>query len=185
MIDERKPNIPYLSSSEAELLMEVLPNINHMRDKVWYRVKDESAFGYACFTGLVRSFKNYDESKGPITKLGWYIIKANLKRHTDWRTRLEVESLEFLQETNEDKSNKLKDVLADVEEVVLFKEKIAFLAEGDSRKEVILRAWSEGFENESELAALLAQRFGGNAESQRKFIRRFRKSCRKRLLVAA
>jgi hypothetical protein len=66
--------------------------------------------------------------------------------------------------------------------LILKKEKIALLAQGDSRCQMILYAWMNGCTNDSELASMLAHRFPNTKpESHRKFIRRFRKECQKRL----
>lgn len=70
----------------------------------------------------------------------------------------------------------------DVEDDVMFKERVALLAQGNSKKETILLQWSRGAEDKS-ISELLAQLFGGKAESHRKFIQRYRTECRDRLLT--
>lgn len=67
-----------------------------------------------------------------------------------------------------------------VEDEILFKEKIALLAQGDSFKETILLEWSKGA-NDTSISELLAQRFGGKSESHRRSITRFKTECQKRL----
>ena len=47
--------------------------------------------------------------------------------------------------------------------------KVTVLANGDSRKMLILKAWINGY-NDSEIAKLLAKVCGGNSESHRKFM---------------
>lgn len=66
----------------------------------------------------------------------------------------------------------------DVESEVLLKEKVALLAQGDSRKKVILTEWSKGA-NDKAISELLAQLYGGTAESNRVYISRFKtRECR-------
>ena len=69
------------------------------------------------------------------------------------------------------------DVLADVESEVIAKEMTALLAQGDHRKKEILGYWSIGNTNHALISRLLAQTLGGNKESHRKAINRFRKDC--------
>lgn len=69
------------------------------------------------------------------------------------------------------------DVLADVESEIIAKEMTALLAQGDHRKKVILGSWMDGNDNNSEISRLLAQSVGGNTESHRKYIQRFRNDC--------
>ena len=77
-----------------------------------------------------------------------------------------------------------EDVLADVEGEVLTKETVALLAQDDRRKELIVGSWKLGIDNNSEISRLLAQSIGGNPESHRKFIQRFRADCREMLATA-
>ncbi|MMZ61827.1 hypothetical protein D1872_239970 [compost metagenome] len=63
-------------------------------------------------------------------------------------------------------------------------EKIAFLAEGDSRKLAILKAWTYQALNDSDTAILLAQNYGGNTESHRRYVTRFKSRCQKALAHA-
>jgi hypothetical protein len=79
------------------------------------------------------------------------------------------------------KTYQFRDELALVDDGLITNEKIALLAEDDSRKLAILNAWSNGDYNDSHTASVLADRHGGNAESHRKFITRFRTTCRGQL----
>ncbi|WP_258395196.1 hypothetical protein [Bacillus pumilus] len=97
------------------------------------------------------------------------------------------ESIKYMKETRKrvviaiDDSWEPQDVLADVEGAILLKEKTALLAQGDLRKEMILKNWSRGCTNNTEIAMLLAQHFGGNIEGYRKYIQRFRLKCQREL----
>ena len=65
---------------------------------------------------------------------------------------------------------------------VLFKERVTLLAQGNPKKQTILLQWSKGTEDKA-ISELLAQLYGGKAESHRKFIQRFKTECRNQLEV--
>lgn len=68
------------------------------------------------------------------------------------------------------------DVLANVESEVVAKELTALLAK-DGRTKIILESWTDGNDNISSISDTLARVLGGNAESHRKFIHRFKDQC--------
>lgn len=75
-----------------------------------------------------------------------------------------------------------EDVLAHgkrVIESITFNEKIARLAT-DDRERITLNAWANGF-NDMEVSKTLASHFGGNSESHRKFVQRFKAKCQRKL----
>src|SRR5690625_4541972 len=75
------------------------------------------------------------------------------------------------------------DVLANVESDVIAKEMAALLAQDDRRKTVV-EAWTDGNTNTKSISRTLARTFGGNVESHRKFVQRFRNECHALLDVA-
>lgn len=77
-----------------------------------------------------------------------------------------------------------EDVLANVESEVIRNETIALLAEGDRIKSMVLQSWSDGNDNNASISRTLASTFGGNAESHRRAVNRFRTECRKQLTTA-
>lgn len=94
---------------------------------------------------------------------------------------LEEVSLEYLETPKEnDLGFQLKDPLAGIEDKVLFKEKVTLLAQGDQRRNKILTEWSKGT-NDKGVSLMLAHQLGGNPESHRKFITRFKTECCNRL----
>lgn len=78
-----------------------------------------------------------------------------------------------------------QDVLANVEDAVIQKsslhEKIIGLA-SDDREFFTLNAWSNG-DNDAEISRSLADLFGGNSNSHRRFIQRFREKCQRKLIA--
>lgn len=77
------------------------------------------------------------------------------------------------------------DVLANVESEVVAKRTIDLLAQADRRKLVILNEWANGNTIDSDISLALAREIGGNPESHRKAIQRFRIECRNALECAA
>lgn len=169
-----------LATKTESILKEAIPLINKYREMLWYRVDDDSKFAYECYREILRSAPYIDDQKGA-KGLTIFHIKNHAKRHCERRKRQETESLEKAMEELGDRDSSFKDDLAVVDDSLLVNEKIAFLAGDDLKKKFVLKAWSEGCDNDSELAVLLAQRFGGSARSYCMFIRRFRMECRKKL----
>ena len=107
-------------------------------------------------------------------------LSRTIKRTLHKRNGYEIHSLDY-GESEDMEVREVIDELALVDDRLLANEKIAFLAEGDSGKLAILNNWKHGYYNDSNTSAFLAKRFGGNSESHRKFINRFRTTCQKAL----
>ena len=168
-------------SNEA-ILGVFVPIINDVVNKVWYRVKDESLLRYSCFKVLEWSIKSFDASKGNFYNYALRNIKrtrnAHLKRReSNWKENAPLE----LDEEERSPINFIRDVLADVEDEVLIREKVALLAEGDPRRMAILNQWMRGCTNASDLARYLADTFGGDPKNHRVEVHRFKIKCQKAL----
>ncbi|CDN42033.1 hypothetical protein [Paenibacillus sp. P22] len=163
------------------------PIIEAMSREVWHLLKDESSFEHECYRKLMRateryklgsqrSFRNY-----AIHKMRG-IRSTHLQRRSIERERLSaIEAMGKQDEEGNEAGYEVIDGLAIVDDALLVNEKVALLAEDDSRRLTILADWTNGFNDDSDTAALLAHRYGGNSESHRKFIQRFRTACRKAL----
>ncbi|MED1212051.1 hypothetical protein P4U34_30745, partial [Bacillus paranthracis] len=68
-----------------------------------------------------------------------------------------------------------------IDEKLMVTEKIALLAKGDPRKEMILKLWACGINETKHIARVLAKNCGGNISSHRIYTHRFRARCRKAL----
>ena len=66
---------------------------------------------------------------------------------------------------------------------LIAKEMAALLAQ-DDRDKMIVDMWADGYTNDSEISRALARSFGGNANSYRRYIQRFRQSCQRKLAPA-
>lgn len=176
--------------SRDSLLLYFKPIIQRMSDEIWYLLRDETAFEQACYRKILnattkfdpkagRSFRNYvlhklNGVRNKYLTTTKYLAKA--KRYDQ-----NVVSIEALASRDDGTPHEVVDGLAVIDDGIIVNEKIALLAEDDSRKLAILNAWSNGEYNDSETASFLAKRYGGNSESHRKFINRFRVTCQKAL----
>lgn len=173
---------------EGEALTEVyrrfLPTINRTTLSIWYKVRDETVFVNRCIRKIEHAVRTYDSEKGSLDSAIFGAIRKSAamlvkdSRVPWWRFVYQSE-----EGTNGGEDNPIDyiDDLAVVDDELMVKDRIASLAGDDSRRMFILKAWSEGLYNESELATLLAQRFGGNARSHCRFIQRFRIECQEKL----
>lgn len=170
------------------------PFIEEVVNRYWHELDDYGKFEETCRDYIRDSIKRFDESKGSFeTMVKVRISKAlrkYIQRAREKRKRYgPIISLENAMSKKDDDDGltaiDIIDVKANVDQEFIVKEEIAFLAEGDPRKLAILEAWMNGEYNDSKTAMLLAQRHGGNPESHRKFITRFRTKCRAILATIA
>lgn len=174
-----------------ELYRYFIPKINAIAEEVWYNLKDESAFRYACYKQIEYTVKYYDPDKANFETLimkNIYRVKHKyLNDASRSINREETVSLESITVTDKKGETWAYDPPADIdiEKEVLHREareeatkKIAASWGRDgARKKVIIGGWIDGL-NDSEIAEEMGARFGGNVESHRKYIQRFKNRCR-------
>lgn len=181
------------SSSFEEIIKHFLPKIHSLRRLSSCFLTDESAFEWSCFQRIRRAISKFDPLRH---KSFERIVSADLmatQRTYYLRAKRSSHVVVYLEEhsTRDKEGNtatyeeSLLDVLANVESSVVAKEMIALLAEGDPKREAILIAWCDGCFNDSKISELLAQLFGGNIDTHRKAIQRFRKHCKAVLAKSA
>ena len=164
----------------------IIRRIYEVADGLRTVIVDQTKFEERCINRVAR-YLNGDESR---TSHRNYIERLIQQEATDYRRRGKKEDAELFTTlaTSGDDGELIEyepeDVLADVEGEVISKEMAALLAQGDRRKELIVGSWTIGNDNNSEISRLLAQSIGGNPESHRKFIQRFRADCREMLATA-
>ena len=154
-------------------------------DKLTGRITDTSRFEARCINDLAR-YLNIDKEHRNHKRHLIRIINRNVGEFlSTYRTEQSIPFSVIASCDEEDEDKQLGfdevDVLANVESDVIAKEMTALLAQDDHRKKVILGNWILGNDSSSDISRLLAQTFGGNVESHRKFIQRFRKDCRESL----
>ncbi len=183
----KKENLIFIE--EALKFPEVIKLVGRASERMWYKVSDVSTFEYACYRNIGIAI-----SKGNVKNVGGIAARI-IGRAEAWFVKYRgtdyiksIESLAGLDDEGSEEPYEVVDVLADVEKDLIrkenLKENVALLAEDDVRKECILKAWVLGYHNAKELSGVLANTFGGKAESHRKSIQRFQNECKKRLNVA-
>src|SRR5690606_27687241 len=123
-----------------------------------------------------------------MASLAYRYIKRAAARHlrkTKYIPPVNFSTLVSVNDEGEEEEFEIVDVLADIENQMIeqerVKEKVALLSKGDQRRKMILNAWASGEYNDLELARVLAHSYGGQINTHRIFIRRFRIECQQRL----
>lgn len=170
-----------------EILKHYLPKINRISESIWHLVVNETHFEQSCIIGIQDAIKRFDPNRGAFsTQVNYHVRQAKNRSIMRLKKRRRGYEMDYLDATsnNEDERSSKHEVIDDlavVDDILIVNEKIALLAEDDSRKLAILNAWTNGEYNDSDTASFLAKRCGGNSESHRKFINRFRTTCQKAL----
>lgn len=174
-----------------DLCKKFLPLINRHSESIWYQIESQVDFECRCLIKIKQAIQNYDPDKGKLTSLVTNVI---IKEKRDFLARrkrkhgdiISMDKPLYIESDGTEVKFDVQDVLADVENEVVeqhsVNEKVALLAKDDSRRLAILKAWSEGENNDLKLAKELATAFPQVAETgHRRFIQRFRTECQKRL----
>lgn len=183
----KKENLIFIE--EALKHREVVELVSAASEKIWYKVPDVTAFEHRCYRNIGMAIMRGDVRS--IIGLTMYHIRRAASLHiksTKYETPQSLNATGKYDDEGNKEPIEVIDVLADVEQLLIEKEseieKVALLAQDDDRKKVILRLWTSGVSNTSEISRLLAQSFGGNKETHRKFINRFKLQCQKHLANA-
>ncbi|WP_339273804.1 hypothetical protein MKY59_21665 [Paenibacillus sp. FSL W8-0426] len=193
MVDKKQLNIIAIRARQGDegAMWEVKYHFQSMIHRMSEQNRNrivQADFEDECFKIIEDVVHRFDEAKGDIPQLVVNFIKRRLGRSAARYKKKTKESVNvpMEQKVSDDgyAEYEIVDDLAIVDRNFLFNERITGLAAGDSRKLAILNTWSEPGFNNSETAKLLAQQCGGNPESHRKFIVRFRSECQKALANA-
>ncbi|AZV88340.1 hypothetical protein BUN12_0076 [Bacillus amyloliquefaciens] len=156
-----------------------IPYVTKEAERIAHLIPDFTSFEQECYQAIGRTLENLAENGREKKALIQRIIRETRHRFVKNRRSRDEIAIEAINE--EGTVWEPEDTLASVEDAVLLKEKVALLAQDDERKKLILDTWTRGCTNDTEVSTLLAQRFGGNAPSHRKFIQRFRSNCQREL----
>ncbi|MEC2215087.1 hypothetical protein [Bacillus velezensis] len=156
-----------------------IPYVVREAEKLAHLIPDSTSFEQECYQAIGRALENLADNGREKKALIQRIIRETRHRFMKSRRSRNEVTIEAINE--EGTVWEPEDTLASVEGEVLLKEKVALLAQDDERKKLILDTWTRGCTNDTEISTLLAQRFGGNAPSHRKFIQRFRSNCQREL----
>lgn len=157
-----------------------IPYVQRESQRIAHLVPDQTSFEQRCFNSIGYWLERYEGNGRDKKALIQRIIARERNKYLKASRKEAALSIEGMRDDG-NVSWEPQDVLTDVEGEVLLKEKTALLTQGDLRKELILKCWSEGCTNMAEISTLLTQRLGGNFEAHRKFIRRFRLHCQREL----
>ncbi|MEV2914935.1 hypothetical protein ABNB74_16810 [Paenibacillus larvae] len=162
---------------KAELIGEIHKMSNHN----WHSIRNEAKFEESCFTRIDSAVRAFDPRKGNFYNLAMFKINSCLKESrkrfsetpvvislSEKRSEIELESTVI-------------DDSAVIDDGLMVNEKIALLAEGDPRKEMILKLWASGIDETKYIARVIAKNCGGKISSNRTYTHRFRARCRKTL----
>lgn len=185
-----------------EIYRYFIPKIDEIADEIWYMLKDESAFRYACYKQIEYAVGYYNPEKANFeTVMMRTIYRTKYKylndqyRSDDRENVLMIESMTASDRDGEPRpfeppAEVAPGELLDVEKEVIKQEeqeelikKIASVGRGDAEKKLtVAKCWLEGL-NDTETAEELGARFGGTFEANRKYIQRFKSRCRHALLA--
>lgn len=180
----KKENLIFIE--EAMRHTEVIEVVERAASQIWHKVPDVTSFEHTCYVEIGKGILR-NEVKS-IEGLANYITNRSAARHVN-KTKYEP-PITFSEMESEDREDveeiefEPEDVLANVEGEVIKRETADLLAQGDCRKEKIIEFWAIGNTNSAHISRTLARSFGGNEETHRKYIQRFRRSCREQLSAA-
>lgn len=164
----------------------IITRIYEVSERIRHKVTDQTLYEERCIKRVAdylaqdktnKRNKRYIERL--INEVAAAVVTRNKNEHADIFTSLAIED-----DDGEEVEFEPQDVLTDVESEVIQKETAAKLTQGDCRKELILGYWTIGNTNDKQISRSLTRSMGGNAESHRKYIQRFRKSCATELTAA-
>lgn len=163
----------------------ILEAILNESDKLHSRLTDSTRFEDRCLKQVAKYISKGKDNylhRRYITK----IIKQEAKIATSKYTNENYITFSEMGTTMDDGEEidfEPEDVLGNVESEVIVKEMTALLGK-DGRRKAVLEAWTIGNTNDKSISSTLGRTLGGNKESHRKFIQRFRNECRELLSAA-
>lgn len=167
-----------------EIFQTINPLIERASKEIEGKVADVTKFDCRLIIKAKKIVEEtFDEKKGDFISVFKTAVSREKEDFVNRRSKyLDEVSMEFLAEPQGDELGyQFEDRRASVEDDIAYKEKVTLLAQGDERKEIILDQWTKGATDKS-ISEMLAHRFGGNEETHRRFITRFRPKCQNILL---
>jgi len=164
----------------------LIDRIYFTSDKIRGKVVDQTLFEERCINRVgeyllkdVNNIKNFNYIMRMINEVACSVINRNKNEHAEY-----FSSLTKYDDGGGEIEFEPDDDLTDVESEVIEKDMVALLAQNDHKKLKVLEGWQIGNTNDKQISRTLARTFGGKSESHRKFIQRFRDSCRNKLNTA-
>lgn len=167
----------------------VINRIHSVSDRIRGRVVDQTLFEDRCIKrvgGYLIGDTSRTENRRYVDRLINEVAAEAVRRNK--REEAELFSTLIADEEEGEEVPEIEfdpiDVLANVESEIIAKETVALLAEGDLKKEFVLQSWADGVSSVLEISRSLARSYGGNVETHRKSVNRFRTFCRTELSMA-
>lgn len=160
----------------------IIEKIYEVSDKVRHKITDQVRFEERCIerigSYLVKEPDRIN-NKAYIIRLIREVAKASTVLFKKDDAKL-LSDMVMVEDDGDEVEFEPVDVLGNVESEVIVKEMTALLGK-DGRRKAVLEAWTIGNTNDKSISSTLGRTLGGNQESHRKFIQRFRKECREQL----
>lgn len=165
-----------------DLFSAVHPLIERASVEVEPFLDDFTKFDCRVLREINRQLSTFEHGKHDFLAMAKTIISQSKARfiRRDSRKRESLVSMNALEGTGEEDLGFQFQSSSNVEDDISFKERVTLLAQGNPKKQTVLLQWSKGAEDKA-ISELLAQLYGGKAESHRKFVQRFKTECRARL----
>lgn len=167
-----------------DIFNEIQPLIEKASEEITWCMKDPTKFDCRIVIKLKKLLTTLNRNEDSFLGIAKDLIRREkwdfISRRADIVDEFSLEEMQKEGDGSEGLGYQFKDPLARVEEDVIHKERVSLLSQGNPKKEFILNQWSKGA-NDMSISEALSGLFGGNSESHRKFITRFKTGCRKTL----
>lgn len=163
----------------SELFSAVNPLIEQASLEVEPFVEDFTKFDCRVVRNIEKLLETFDRATQDFYSAVKGVVNQDKARFIRRNSRKRNEDVMFSAlegQSEEDLGLQFEAANTDPEDEIMYRERVTLLAQGDPKKELVLSQWSKGAEDKS-ISELLAQRYGGLAESHRKFITRFKTDC--------
>lgn len=164
-----------------EIKAELIDEIHKMSNHNWHSIRNEAKFEESCFTRIDSAVRAFDPRKGNFYNLAMFKINSCLKESRKRFSEAPVVISLSEKPSEIELESTIIDDSAVIDDRLMVNEKIALLAKGDPRKEMILKLWASGVNKTKYIAGVIAKNQGGNISSNETYIHRFRARCRRAL----
>lgn len=160
-----------------------LSKIHDLSNRNWHSIRNEESFEESCFTQIDRAVSAFNPKRGNFYTSVMIRLRCLLmKSRRRFSEKPQVLSLsDKIGSTDIELELAVIDESTVIDDRLMVNEKIALLAKGDPRKEMILKLWASGVNKTKYIAGVLAKNQGGNIPSHETYVHRFRARCRKAL----
>ena len=176
----KKENIGYIEAAMS--YPEVVKVVEAIADQIWHKIPDVTSFEHTAYVSCGKELRKNGGSNP--RRVAMHYANRAAKRHiskTKYSPPKTFADIGYEDDDGNDVDFEPVDVLANVESEVIARKTTTLLAQGDRRKGLILSEWTNGNNADLDISYVLANVLGGNSESHRKYIQRFRISCQKAL----